>query len=100
MGLTWIIQPIPDNEQQRENTAYEYTYRAEPLNDTNLPDTVLCTAITNMGSYQMEEYAETLIDELSLRNQAYTERDEEIISNAAEWLQYWAASDKELIAWH
>lgn len=100
MGLTWIIQPIPDDEAQRRQHDHEFTFRAENLNDIPLPDSALATAITDMNAWQMEEYAETLLNEITLRENTYSNTDKQLITEAAEWLQYWASKNKELIAWY
>lgn len=96
MGLDWVIQPRPD-EQQHE---YETVFRGETLRTTNLPDEITRTAYTDMCSWQMQEFAETLDNELAINENKYTDKEQEQIRNAIEWLQYWGDTDKSLYAWY
>lgn len=95
MGLDWVIKPRPEEEYEKENV-----FRGQEICRTSLPEEITGKAYTDMSPYQMEAFAETLCDELSINESKYTDEEIETINEAIEWLQYWSNEERSVYAWY
>lgn len=99
MGLDWVIRPVPDDEEL-DNHDYHWRFRGKRITLTSLPEHITREAYTDMTPWQMDEFGDTLLDELRQHSNKYSDDEAETITDAAEWLQYWANEDKSLYAYY
>lgn len=98
MGVDWIAHQT--KEKRMESThGLRKVFRAEALNDTALPESILKEIYVDKSPIQMDAFADDLLTELDRNENKYNEYDETMIENTVTWLRYWSEENARLHVW-
>lgn len=96
MGLDWIVQPYPDEDEQEQHE-YEPTFRGARVTRSKLPQEIAGEGFTDMIPSQMRQYAFDLQEEVECND--YSPETIETVTEATDWLAYWADQGRSVYAW-